>query len=665
MTQISREYILRIQKKQKGKTTVSNNGGGGGGGGASQAWVDANYIGKDFLAQAFTMSKNGVVVTPNDTDTGIDNVNVLVAATMAGAVTMGSTLSVTGATTMTGAVTMSSTLAVDGNITMGAKLVATQEWTDNNYVSIGYFSRLFHAYNGNTAVNPNDLTTTIDNIKAMFGFWTDFYISALGNGGQASSAIYLSGLADVDVTGVQNGQALVWNSTLAKWVPGTGGGGADMNTVWAALAASTSEQINASHLATALSGYLPLVSTTPKRLYNSYGEWGWGFINNSGGSTNSEVYFSHSGGYGIYLRGYTIENNIYLLQLYNRDSEVLSVYSDGHILASGILYFNQPSNFRRAGIIGTYDPDRAAAIWSMGDSYQIASNGLSFGNLYGAAYAYFGAGYTFSGYSKGHSFVWCQNGTIYAALGNSIWSRGGFIKEGSSSAYVLTGDGGHALISGLSVSYATSAGSATTAGSASRLTGDTSYTAWGQSFWSYGTPNNVSGDMTNVGDICLNSSKRIYGTSDIYIGDSNNSYWVKCEDICSSQGSSVWNIRRGGNATFANMLSNGYVTALSDIRQKDVIKDFALDVHAIANARMIKFTWKDKRDELMHVGGVAQEWQTILPESVTETEDGSLAMDYGVIALMSAISLARVTVNHEQRIAQLENEIIRLKSLIK
>lgn len=67
----------------------------------------------------------------------------------------------------------------------------------------------------------------------------------------------------------------------------------------------------------------------------------------------------------------------------------------------------------------------AAAIWSMGSSYQIAADGTSFGNLYGAAYAYFGSGYTFgANYSIGHSFVWCQNGTVSVALGTNIWTVG-------------------------------------------------------------------------------------------------------------------------------------------------------------------------------------------------------------------------------------------------
>ena len=108
------------------------------------------------------------------------------------------------------------------NITENGTLkpVATQEWVGNNYLSIAFFNRLFQAYNGTTRVNTNDTTSTIDNIKAMFGFWTEQYISALGkNDGGGSS------------------------------------GGVDMTTVWSALSGNTNEQINLSHLTTALSGY--------------------------------------------------------------------------------------------------------------------------------------------------------------------------------------------------------------------------------------------------------------------------------------------------------------------------------------------------------------------------------------------------------------------------
>lgn len=69
---------------------------------------------------------------------------------------------------------------------LGGDAVATQKWVGQNYISVAFFDRLFRAYNGDTLVNANDTTSTIDNIKAMFGFWTQQYISALGNGGSGS-----------------------------------------------------------------------------------------------------------------------------------------------------------------------------------------------------------------------------------------------------------------------------------------------------------------------------------------------------------------------------------------------------------------------------------------------------------------------------------------------
>ena len=107
--------------------------------------------------------------------------------------------------------------------------------------------------------------------------------------------------------------------------------------------------------------------------------------------------------------------------------------------------------------------------------------------------------------------------------------------------------------------------------------------------------------------------------------------------------------------TSVGVLSNGYVTALSDIRFKEVINRFTLNIEQIAAASLIHFTWKDREnDHSVHAGGIAQEWQKILPEAVVETEDGKLAMDYGVIGVASAISLARKVQEQQREIDELK-----------
>ena len=112
---------------------------------------------------------------------------------------------------------------------------ATQAWVSQNFVSIEFFSKLFKAYDSAATPNeikPNDMQSTITNIKAMFGFWTQQYISALGqnSGGGGGGTDLNEPLASINVAELgaptEAGQVLTWNGT--QWVyniPGGGGGG--------------------------------------------------------------------------------------------------------------------------------------------------------------------------------------------------------------------------------------------------------------------------------------------------------------------------------------------------------------------------------------------------------------------------------------------------------
>lgn len=95
------------------------------------------------------------------------------------------------------------------------------------------------------------------------------------------------------------------------------------------------------------------------------------------------------------------------------------------------LFINQPATNRNAGIIGSYDYTKAALIWSMGASYNVAADGSGLGSLYGAAYGYGGQAYLGSkALAGGHQFIWCENGAPQVALGNTgVWvKKGGGIK---------------------------------------------------------------------------------------------------------------------------------------------------------------------------------------------------------------------------------------------
>lgn len=88
------------------------------------------------------------------------------------------------------------------------------------------------------------------------------------------------------------------------------------------------------------------------------------------------------------------------------------------------LFTEQPADHRDGGIVGTYDSTKVAGIWAMGSSYQVKADGSGLGSLYGAAYGYESRACIGSvPYAKGHQFLWCQNGGVYVALGDHVWSR--------------------------------------------------------------------------------------------------------------------------------------------------------------------------------------------------------------------------------------------------
>ena len=99
---------------------------------------------------------------------------------------------------------------------------ATQQWTAENYLSIDFFNRLFTAHGtGDTVVKANDMESTITSIEAMFGFWTEEYISALGrgSGGGGGGAGTISPIDESTITAetiFNRGDALAINGTVYR-----------------------------------------------------------------------------------------------------------------------------------------------------------------------------------------------------------------------------------------------------------------------------------------------------------------------------------------------------------------------------------------------------------------------------------------------------------------
>ncbi|MEX1013708.1 MAG: hypothetical protein WDZ80_00930, partial [Candidatus Paceibacterota bacterium] len=121
--------------------------------------------------------------------------------------------------------------------------------------------------------------------------------------------------------------------------------------------------------------------------------------------------------------------------------------SDANDSFSGML--TASAGNRQSGIYGTYSSTKIDHVWSMGTSYKIASDGSTFGNLYGLAYCHTNNANCTSG--LGHQLEFVNNGTVGTAIGFSggIWTSGSitgtqFIDQNNTSYYIDPGNSGTA-----------------------------------------------------------------------------------------------------------------------------------------------------------------------------------------------------------------------------
>ena len=175
---------------------------------------------------------------------------------------------------------------------------ATQQWVGDNYLSIAFFSSLFKAYTSQMVeVVPNGGdVSTIENIKAMFGFWTEQYVSSLGynssggGGGGADLNLLLDNINDSNIgniapTASEVGKCLVYNgnNTWAWATPG-GGGGGGTGTV-TSITAGTG--LSGGTITT--SGTIAISSTYQTYISDGETAYGWGNHANAGYLTQSSL----------------------------------------------------------------------------------------------------------------------------------------------------------------------------------------------------------------------------------------------------------------------------------------------------------------------------------------------------------------------------------------
>lgn len=180
--------------------------------------------------------------------------------------------------------------------------------------------------------------------------------------------------------------------------------------------------------------------------------------------------------------------------------------------------------------------------------------------------------------------------------------------------------------------------------------------------------------------ITPDSGARIGGSGgDLYLGNANNSNWVKVQNICSHNGSNYWYIYQSGNAHFSNInvagnttiggncLAKGGVTAYqsSDIRLKQDLRK--LDYLGIIKAMGGTYGFAWKKDNTRSIGWIAQHvlCNPHLKDIVETDEKGYYKINYWSPKLIATAFGAIEQVGDEvsrlkARVVFLESEVQRL-----
>lgn len=545
-------------------------GGGGGGGSTSLAGLTDVAINPQTLAGGQALIYNG---TTHKWENGSAVIN------------MASVWSALGASTNEQINASHLSAALQG--------FATQTWVNDNYISIAYFDRLFRAYNGNTLVNHNDETSTIDNIKAMFGFWTEQYLSALGNSGGGSVSLTLANMGDVALNNLADGQVLTYNATTGKWVNANPQGGV---TDLASLTDVT--------LTTPSANQVLLYDGTTSKWINSALKT----INGQPiyGTGNIEVGGGASGNY-LPLTGGTMTGNINLTQ-------GVDIRSGGYVL---LVY--RPSNY--SGISSTQWG--VGATNSQGVIRSSASDLLHWrGGSSGQAYAILDE----------YNATTILNGSYLPLTGGTLTGRL-TINSG-----VLNITGGTPYAEGIRIHDV--GGISSIWFRCSRATG---YDAgmWGITANSNGM--RFRGAASTSATSPTDYINILHG-GNVGIGTTSPNYKLHVNGTLGA-----------GNTSVANLESEGYVSALSDIRKKEVVEYMdGLTIEQIAKAPIIKFLWKERPEDGLQVGSIAQYWEKILPQSVHKSKNDYLSFNYGVAALVGTISNSRELMKHDARLSKIE-----------
>ncbi|MBO5854955.1 MAG: tail fiber domain-containing protein [Bacteroidales bacterium] len=173
---------------------------------------------------------------------------------------------------------------------------------------------------------------------------------------------------------------------------------------------------------------------------------------------------------------------------------------------------------------------------------------------------------------------------------------------------------------------------------------------------------------TSGGYLSLNTASNELSIS----GTSNSNIHVNYRTAANGYAPSKWIWLAGSSGSYAafsigdltvngNILSTGGITMYSQRSLKNVVDERGLTLNELSVIKPTRYTWKDGRDNNIHIGGIADDIKQVLPEVVYKTNEGILTMDYGNAGFAIAASLIKPVVDHEEKIRQLQKRVSELE----
>lgn len=537
-----------------------------------------------------------------------------------------------------------------------------------------------------------------------------------GGGGGVSLNEPLSSINNMARTPSGENKVLVYQNGTWTYDDYGGGSTPTSGVTWTALAGNTTEQINVSHLTNALSSYLgnyrfwgqqPAYDATSGHMIVSGNMTDVGSITMKNGDysvtiavdANGDLKFdgniyatggvsalgnSSSGGGGgggsvVSWNQIASGTKIATITIDGTTTDVYAPTSGGGGGATTLGGLNDVTlGSLSGGQYLRYDSNIGKWVNGQFSSLITTLNGITEGSNNVSYLLHYNGGWSLTRYEQSSSDISVSvvdtgNAVINAEVSNNVLTltKGtvltslpvassttlGGIKVGSHLAIydgVLSVNG-----TGLSV---TSATNATNAAQADRLSGSTTYSAWGRIYWQGGQPKDIDGIMTGVSTIKMN-----YGSGPNYIEMPNNSS-IK---IAPAAGTTIWNNRTHVEAVLlnqGNQLSFGYGARLynfqTDIQGGSSITFATSAVNGTGDSRrdVGGFTkagqfYVEQGDQGIKIGNGIIKWDSTHDALYVVKDGGGVANFYasgGVSALgfsngsTGSVTVADLTVTNQQ-----------------